>query len=289
VPEITLAPPTPNDATELGRICFEAFKHISESHGFENDFPSPEFAAAVVGGSIAAEEIYSVCARLDGQLAGSNFLTFRDEVGGVGPVSVDPPKQGHGIGRLLMQDLLDHARNDGIERVRLVQDAFNVTSMSLYASLGFDTKHPLGLLELHPADRPNENVRPMTAEDRDACDDLCRNIYKVSRRNEVPGATRFGGTSLVIERGGRLRGYIAPSIIGHAVAETDEDLLVLMGEAARHAAGGPMPITMICPLTEGGLFRGALADGHRLKKMMNLMALGPYESPEGAWLPSVLY
>jgi hypothetical protein len=287
--EVTLEPPKPADAAELGRICFEAFKDISESHGFENDFPSSEFATAIVGGSIMSEDVYSVCARLDGHLAGSNFLTLRDEVGGVGPVSVDPPKQGHGIGRKMMVDLLAHAREDGIEQVRLVQDAFNVTSMSLYASVGFDTKHPLGLLELKPADHPNDNIRPMTEADHEDADDLCRNIYRVSRRGDLPSATRFGGTSLVIERGGRMRGYIAPSIVGHAVAETNDDMLALMAEAARYASDGPLPLSMICPLTEGGLFRGALAAGHRLKKMMNLMALGPYEEPEGAWLPSVLY
>src|SRR3546814_1972458 len=93
MPAVTLGPPTPNDAAELGRICYDAFKDISESHGFENDFPSPEFASMVVGGSIQEEDIYSVCARLDGELAGSNFLAYRDDVGGVGPVSVDPPKQ----------------------------------------------------------------------------------------------------------------------------------------------------------------------------------------------------
>jgi hypothetical protein len=129
----------------------------------------------------------------------------------------------------------------------------------------------------------------MTDADHEAADELCRNIYKVRRCNDLPSATRFGGTALVIERGGRLRGYIAPSIVGHAVAETNDDMLALMAEAARYAADGPLPLSMICPLTEGGLFRHALADGHRLKKMMNLMALGPYEEPEGAWLPSVLY
>ena len=262
--------------------------HLGE-HGFENDFPNPEFATIVVGGSIAAEDIYSVCARLDGELAGSNFLTMRDEVGGIGPITVDPTKQGHGIGRKMMVDLLDHAREDGIERVRLVQEAFNMTSMSLYTSLGFDTKLPLGLFELKPASALNDNIRPMTEADHDSAGALCRNIYKVSRRNDLPGATRFGGTSLVIERGGRIRGYIAPSIVGHGVAETNDDMLALMGEAARYAADGPLPLRMICPLTNGGLFRGALAAGHRLKKMMNLMALGPYEEPEGVWLPSVLY
>jgi hypothetical protein len=59
-----------------------------------------------------------------------------------------------------------------------------------------------------------------------------------------------------------------------------------MGEAARLA---PFPISQFIPLTSGSLMRKALAQGHRLRKMMNLMALGPYEEPEGVWVPSILY
>jgi len=46
---------------------------------------------------------------------------------------------------------------------------------------------------------------------------------------------------------------------------------------------------VLCPLTEGDLYRKLLANGCRNIKVMNLMALGPYERPDGAWLPSVLY
>ena len=119
---------------------------------------------------------------IDGK-SGSNFLLRPDEVGAVGPVSVDPGLQAKGLGRALMEDVLRHARDSGTGKVRLMQDAFNAVSLSLYASLGFDT----------------------------------------------------------------------------------------------------------CPLTDGGLYRRLLANGCRTRKVMNLMTMGPYEEPEGAWMPSVAY
>jgi hypothetical protein len=42
-------------------------------------------------------------------------------------------------------------------------------------------------------------------------------------------------------------------------------------------------------MRSGELYRRALAAGHRNRKVMNLMALGPYEDPQGTWVPSVLF
>ncbi len=286
MPEITLDRPKASHAEELGRICYDAFKDVSERHGFESDFYSREFAKAVIGASIAREDLYAVAAFLDGRPAGSNFMTLTDDVGGIGPVSVDPAAQGQGIGRTLMSDALKYARDNGIERVRLVQDAFNVVSMSLYASLGFDTKEPLGLMLIKPAEQPDGNIRPVGPDDLDAVDAMCREMYKVSRREGIQGAPRMGMTPVLIEGGGRLRGFLVPGIVGHGVAETEEDMLALMAEGAREALN---PVKILVPLTEGSLFRKALAAGHGLTKMMNLMTLGPYEPPDGVWVPSVLY
>jgi hypothetical protein len=48
------------------------------------------------------------------------------------------------------------------------------------------------------------------------------------------------------------------------------------------------PIAFLVPL-RSGLFRWTLAEGLRLVKPMNLMALGEYQEPRGSWFPSVLY
>jgi GNAT superfamily N-acetyltransferase len=286
LPEVSLAPPASADSAELGRICYDAFKDISERHGFQSDFRNPEIPPMFISALIANEQVYGVAASLDGRLAGSNFVAVMDEVGGLGPITVDPPAQGNGIGRKMMEDALRHAGDTGVEQVRLCQDAFNVTSMSLYSSVGFDTVEPLGLLDLQPAEAPDDSVRVLTADDMPAVGALCRDIYKVSRANEILGAPRFAVQPLVRERSGRLRGYVVPGLIGHGVAETEDDMLVLLAQAARLS---PVPASQLVPLTEGSLFRKALAHGHRLRKMMNLMVYGPYEAPDGVWVPSVLY
>jgi len=46
-----------------------------------------------------------------------------------------------------MQGVLAHADRSGMTQVRLLQDAFNTKSISLYASLGFEARVPIGLLD----------------------------------------------------------------------------------------------------------------------------------------------
>jgi predicted N-acetyltransferase YhbS len=284
--DITLRPPTPEDVPELGRICFEAFKDVSEKHGFESDFTSLEMTRTIIGSIVRDESQYGVAASVDGQLAASNYIFHSDEAAGVGPVNVDPTRQGIGLGRLIMEDVMAHARESGLEMIRLVQDAFNVVSISLYASFGFDTKAPIGVLALAPGLAPDERIRPLGPDDADAADTLCRSIYGISRRNELAGRSAWGIPTLGIFRGGALRGYLSPAIIGHGVAETEDDMLALMREASRLSPEQPR---VVCPLTSGELFRRALADGHQLVKIMNLMAVGPYKEPTGVWMPSVAF
>jgi predicted N-acetyltransferase YhbS len=53
-------------------------------------------------------------------VVGSNFLLSADEVAGVGPITVEVPLQGEGVGRALMEAVIDRARQERIEMVRLV-------------------------------------------------------------------------------------------------------------------------------------------------------------------------
>ncbi len=284
---VTIAPAKMEHIAEMGRICFEAFCDIADKHGFPHDFPSLDFARMVVGSMVSREDRYSVVALLDGQPAGSNFLLTSDKVSGVGPISVDVSRQGHGIGRTLMEDAIKYSRDNGFEMVRLHQDAFNMTSLSLYASVGFETKHPCAVMEPAPAETADPSIRPVTPADLDAVEELSQRFYKVSRRNEV--AQGLGGPfpAVLRERGGRVTGYLMAGFLGHGVAETEEDMVALAAQAAR-----PLPPEMrrvFCPLREASLYRRFLAAGFRNVKVMNLMTLGPYEEPEGVWVPSVLY
>jgi predicted N-acetyltransferase YhbS len=284
---VQLIPAEVQHVSELGRICYEAFKDIADRHGFTPDFPSVQYARRVIGMVVERKDFYGVAAIVNGELAGSNYISFTDPVAGVGPITVDCAFQGRDLGRALMQDVIDHARRNNIARVRLLQDAFNTASISLYASLGFDVKHAVAEILLNAAVRADATVRPVQEGDIEALDALCQKNYKTSRRNELAAAVRSGLSPVLRERGGKFSGYLIPGIFGHGVAETPDDAVALATQAARlipHERA-----RSLCPLDDGPLFRAFLKAGCRTVKMMNLMALGPYEEPDSVWMPSILY
>jgi GNAT superfamily N-acetyltransferase len=282
-----LISPTPEHSSELGRICYEAFKDISDRHHFPPDLPSAAIARGLISMMIQREDVYGVMGMNNGEVAGSNFLLTADEVAGVGPITVEVPLQGEGIGRALMEAVIDYARQERIEMVRLCQDAFNTTSMSLYGALGFDMKEPLALMQPPPADAVDASVRPVEEADLPDIEELSRHFYKVSRRNEVAAAIGSPFAYVLRERQGRVVGYYTQGMMGHGVAETEDDMVVMVKQAAR--ALPPGHARCFCPLTDGNLFRRFLSAGFRTVKPMNLMTMGPYERPEGVWVPSVLF
>lgn len=276
--EIELVPAAPEHVSELGRICFEAFKTFHERHRFPPDFPNAEIGAQVIGMLVERDDCYGVAALAGGRPVGSNFLWHMDEVAGVGPITVDPSYQGRKIGRALMEAVLRQARENGIAQVRLLQDGFN--------SLGFEVKEAVALMQAAPSRERNGSVRALTEADFAAAEALSRRLYKTSRRNEVAAAIRYGFSPILREREGRITGYLIPGMVGHGVAETEEDALALFGETARRLP--PEVARFFCPLSEASLYRKALQAGHRAIKVMNLMAIGPYDPPAAVWMPSVV-
>src|SRR3972149_6534361 len=102
---VELVPARAEHVSELGRIAYEAFKDISDRHGFPSDFSSTGFGRMVIGMLVQSEHAYGVAAMENGLPLGSAFMTTEDEVGGIGPVTVEVLAQGRGIGRALMERL----------------------------------------------------------------------------------------------------------------------------------------------------------------------------------------
>jgi predicted N-acetyltransferase YhbS len=68
---------------------------------------------------------YGVVAERDGKVIGSNFLDERSTIVGIGPITVDPTVQNQGVGRRLMQAVIDRAASRGVPGVRLCQATFH--------------------------------------------------------------------------------------------------------------------------------------------------------------------
>jgi predicted N-acetyltransferase YhbS len=277
---------TAEDAQECGRICHDAFAAIANSHGFPPDFPSVETAVGTLTGLIAHPGFFGVVAEDDGRILGSNFLDERSMIHGVGPITVDPGVQNRRIGASLMNAVLERSAQQRAPGVRLLQAAYHNRSMSLYAKLGFDIQEPFATMQGKPLalNVPGYAVRPATDADAQACNALCIRVHGHDRAGEVQDAISHG-TASVVERNGRITGYSTDvAFFGHSIAETNDDLAALIGSAEEFGGSG-----FLVPMRNTELLRWCLGHGLRVVHMMNLMTIGLYQEPRGAYLASVLY
>ena len=283
---ISLRSGTPADAEVCGRICYDAFKTISEAHGFAPDFPAQEVAIDVLTRMLANPKFYSVVAEVDGQIVGSNFLDERNAIAGLGPITVDPTVQNLAIGRRLMDAVHERAAKRNFAGVRLIQAGFHTRSLSLYTKLGYDVREPLACMQGKALGISIEGhvVRLATEADIDNCNRLCQQVHGQHRGGELRDAIAKGSAT-VVESDGEITGYATViGFFGHAVGETNNDLKALIGAANAFAGPG-----FLLPSRNGELFRWCLRNGLRITQPMALMSKGLYTEPVGAFLPSILY
>jgi hypothetical protein len=174
--------------------------------------------------------------------------------------------------------------------IRLLQDSFNMLSLALYASLGFRVREPVVIMTGRPrrGPSPGTEVRPLQEADLEACEALCRQVHGFERTNELRSAMH-AFEPVVAVRAGRVTAYATTLTfwpMAHGVAETAEDLQALL--AGRAATASDEPLALLVPL-RSELFHWCLDEGLRTVKPMNLMTLGAYQEPRGAWFSSVLY
>jgi hypothetical protein len=188
-----------------------------------------------------------------------------------------------------MQAALERA--SGSLGVRLLQEAYNVQSLSLYASLGFEVRELYAVMAGAPKSRlslPDWETRPMTERDLPECVALHERIHGYSRKNELADALH-AGTAVVAVKGGQVRAYMSfPTnwLANHGVAEADEDMEALLIGAAQIAR---LPLSFLLPVRRGTLFCWCLAQGLRAIKPMTLMTIGEYRQPHEVHSPSVSY
>ena len=283
---IRIRPAVISDKEACGRILYEAFKYIADRHQFPPDLPTVEQAIRIMDTCISHPATFGVVAEKSGRVIGSGFMDERDQIYGIGPVSIRVKLQGRGIGRKLMQTLLKRAEKT--IGVRLIQDSFNIMSFSLYASLGFEVREPLALVEGWPRSRPPHHVevRPLKEEDMDKCTLLCHRVHGVTRTNELLDALRLGSAFVLLSQG-RITAYTSGMTFwGHAVAETEEDMRALiLGLGASMSE----KLSFIVPIRLSSFFRWCLDEGFRVIKPLTLMAMGEYHEPKGCYLPSGNY
>ena len=283
---VSLRIATKDDAATCGQISFNAFSTISLAHGFPPDLPSPEVATGLLAILFSTPGFYCVLAESGGRIVGSNCLDERSRIFGIGPITVDPEAQNLGVGRKLMDALIDRSQQRGAVGIRLVQAAFHNRSLSLYASLGFDIREPLSCMQGRTLQRamPGCAVRPAQDADLASCNALSHQVHGFDRGVELAQAIQRD-TARVVEREGRITGYATDlAFNGHATAASNLDLQALI--ASVESFGGP---GILVPSRNNALLRWCLSNGLRVVQPMTLMTSGLYNEPAGSWLPSILF
>jgi GNAT superfamily N-acetyltransferase len=282
-----LRAPKPEDAEAVAEIVFNAFGQIHDHHRFQRDFPELAVARGMMEVWIPHPHVWGVIAEIDGKIVGCNFLDERDEIRGVGPITIDPDAQNTGVGRKLMDAVIERGRD--ARGIRLLQDGFHMRSLSLYTKLGFRVTDGCLVMTGEPAAAPDSEleVRALTEGDLQECGRLCEAVHGFDRNGALRDAIR-AMKPFVGVRNGRIVAYASALdfwAMAHGVAGSDEDMQsLLVGGAA--ALG--TPITLLVP-TESELFPWALDAGLRAVKPMNVMSMGFHQEPQGSWFPSVLY
>jgi GNAT superfamily N-acetyltransferase len=283
---VTIRVATKDDAQAAGKICYDAFSAISNAHNFPPDVPTLEVGIGIISALFTSPGFYCVVAEVGGRVVGSNCLDERSVIHGLGPITVDPSAQNLGVGRKLMEVVLDRSNERGAVGVRLVQAAFHNRSLSLYASLGFDIREPLSCMQGRTQQRSVAGctVRKAESADLESCNALSHRVHGFDRGADLAHAIEEGSAK-VVERGGSVTAYATDlAFFGHATAESNQDMQALIASA--ESFGGP---GILVPSRNAELFRWCLSNGLRVTQPMTLMTSGLYNDPAGAYLPSILF
>lgn len=278
------------DVEPAAQILFDAFKEIHDYHRFPGAYPSPETAAQAIQELVEHPAVWSVAATLDGRLVGSTFVDDRSAFAALGPLSIDRALQARGLGRRLMQEMIDHAAS--ARGACFLQDAFNSGSLGLYVTLGAQMREPLVLVAgfARGGDPPTGfEVRTLRDSDIDACEQLCRAVLGFERTAELRDALDSSArTPMVAMRDGEIVAYVTSLSYypaGHAVASSDEAMCALIAELTKRHG----PASFVVPTRQHALFRWVLNEGFRIYKPLSYMTIGEYSPPQGCWIPSAVY
>jgi predicted N-acetyltransferase YhbS len=283
---VKIRPGLPSDIEPCARILFNAFSAIAAHHNFPPDIPSIEVGTELMTMLLTHPHFFSVVAELDGKIVGSNFLDERSAIAGVGPITVEPNVQNRGLGRRLMQAVLDRASEKAHPGVRLLQSAYHGRSLALYSTLGFHVREGIACMQGSPLgdSRAGYPVRAAREEDLAECDRICRFVHGHDRHRELLDAVKLG-TAKIVEHGGRITGYATDfGFFGHAAAETTRDLIALISSASAFTGPG-----ILVPMRNAPLFQWCLSQRLKIVQVLTLMTRGLYNEPAGAYLPTVLF
>lgn len=201
---------TQADTDRVGEILYESFNAGAAKHGYARKMQRVETAKSWAWSMLHYGSNELLIAEVENRIAGICCLNPRGDLGGVGPVVVDPYFQGYRIGSQLMDALLNRAEN--LQSLRLIQEAFNPASFSLFYSFNFlPVANLLDLFRDGGAGQrlePCSDVTELTAKDLDAVHTYDSPRSRSERRKDLAYYVRWGKV-FVYRHQSQMRGFLA--------------------------------------------------------------------------------
>ena len=287
---VTLRPAEERDVERAGDVNFLAFYEAALSHGLRPVVTTPAESRRYIRYLLEFDPLGGIVAEDDGHVVGVGWLHPRGAVATIGPLAVEPQAQGHGIGRRLLDRLVEIA-GKGVPQVRLVQESYNTVSLGLYLGAGFRVVAPLLELELTagtalvpPRAPAGLTVRDAVTEDRARLVARDARAFGAQRPQSIELYLRLGRV-LVAEQGGTLAGhamgigFATSAFLGSAAADDPEILLLLLGMVAADLAARGHGVRTLVPAGDRRVVEGLLGLGFRVFRACHYMVRGGGTAP----------
>lgn len=306
MPEISLRPMTDADRAEVAELIYASINVWYGQHGYPPIFR---------GSPKVTEVFYDVYNDLtpgcnvvavnpeNGRLMGSCFYHPRPEHVSLGIMNVHPNYYGSGVGRKLLQHIIDFTEETPHRTLRLTQSAINIDSFSLYSRAGFVPRYAyqdmfIAVPEGGLQDRPPRaaEVRPAMLDDIPAMAALERHVSGITRELDyrycIENRRGFWHAKVIEGKRGELDGFMissghpAMNLLGPSVARTEEAAAALIF-SAYNLYPGRMPVCLI-PMDKERLVRQMYAWGAKNCEMHFCQVRGKFQPFAGVNMPTFL-
>lgn len=129
------------DVAEHADLLYSAFNTWYWKHGWGKDYfgctPQETSIFYDIYNDLTPGHSIAVFDGASGRMMGACFYHPREHHVSLGIMSVHPNYAGQGVGRKLVNHILDYTRDNGFKSCRLVSSAINMDSFSLYNRAGF--------------------------------------------------------------------------------------------------------------------------------------------------------
>lgn len=297
---------TIHDIKPASEIFLQAFNSFNATVGLPPEWPNLEFCEGIVGSLIQNPGFYAIVAEdHEGRIIGSNFLEKHDDITAPGPISVDNKTQNGGVGRALMQEVIDYSYSIEKKEIRLVQVSNNTKSYALYASMGFEPRETMtaivGYVDPNGSYINNEwVVRDMEERDAKACDELFKSTNQFSRFNDIAGSMHLMTPHqpyVITNSTGKLLGYTTGLfLLGHTICESQDVFKALISSISNSMKKNavprmPPPIFHLTARLYPGILQWSLKEANlKILRQEVMLTMGRYCDPQkNVYCPGMAY